>query len=231
MATTVDSQPSHVVQEFVQTLHDMLSAINEVFPECPKVALYVATFRGAVLNLPPAQEQAIQRWHKIMGPYYDAVERRDIDTILNSGIEVLDQLGLAEKWYDPDFDEDSKDALWEYLDELNSYAKLYCQLPNGIMRKIEDIAMKIASQTPEGQQPNVNVQQVAADVLMNLGENDLKDFTQSLPTLMSTMMSPENMNMMMQTMQQMSAAGANGQPNPLAGLSQLMQGQAQLPPQ
>ena len=49
--------------------------------------------------------------------------------IIVEGLEHLREMDLREKWEDPDFTEESRSHMWQYVVALKTYADLYAAVP------------------------------------------------------------------------------------------------------
>lgn len=181
---------SKTVQSFLERLEDMLDALHEVFPDCKKVEKVLTDFRTMIKPNPGMHTFAIQGWHAEVSPYYEPIRRRDIDTLLHAEISMFRKVDIAGKWQDAKFNDESRQILFEYLDDLNKHACLYCALPQNMMSKIEETAGNLISkfETGEMKPEDMNFQQISQSILGDMTEQDKQDFMQNMPQMQNTMM-------------------------------------------
>ena len=79
-----------------------------------------------------------------MKPYVqDCVQKND-NVLLRSKIPFLDEFDLKIKWTDPDFDKESKDVLWEYINNLNYLSIMYSESSPEHMQGLSAVASRLA---------------------------------------------------------------------------------------
>jgi hypothetical protein len=108
------------VEDFFQLMKTLLQAVKTVFPECEKTQAALAQLEFMESSqMTAAKEMLIRKYYDTIKPHIkDCVAKND-NVILRAEIEMLTTLGIREKWRDPDFDAESKDILWGYINSLN----------------------------------------------------------------------------------------------------------------
>lgn len=112
-------------QSFLDTLETLLLGLRSVFPECPHVKENLDDLQENIIPNSCGRHLVITKWHNDMKPYYGACERRNIEKILASDLDLVSELHMNEKWGDAGFSDESKEALWHFIDDLNKYARAY----------------------------------------------------------------------------------------------------------
>jgi hypothetical protein len=119
---------SDIVNQFFQMSKAFMMTFSQVFHDCDytqsalaKLQLIEATESHEL------KEQLINKWYEIMSPHVQGCIRKDEAIILHTDAvnSVLSDLNIRTKWRDPDFDTESKDVMWEYINNLNSLAVTY----------------------------------------------------------------------------------------------------------
>jgi hypothetical protein len=185
-------QPSvKFASAFILRLEELLSTLHETFPECPKVKSAHNDFHQMVKPVEPLHDHIVRKWHMDMHPHYETIRKRDIATLLEAKVSLLEKLDMKTKWQDPTFDNESREVLFVYLEQLNSYADIHCSVPGNMMSKIESTAMKVVSDLQNNSfDPNTfNVQQLTESLLSDMSEDELQQFAQGIPRLQSTFQS------------------------------------------
>lgn len=217
---------------FTDMLTQFLDATSEVWPEDTVIRDYKLKINLAVNQaISPslkkeAMEKLINKWHQYTKPYYQRCAQRDPTVFTETESEMIVAINLREKWLDPGIDEDTRDAIWEYVLEMNKYAQLYSglfsQIPSNTLGKIQSTAMGLAAKIEAGQMnlADLDLNKLGQDVVNDLDEGEIEQFTQNimrdpsvLQNLCSSMLSGTGMNM--QDVMQ-SAMGGNGGGTPQA---------------
>ena len=115
-------------EEFFQLTKTLITAVKNVFPECAKTqeALDQLTFIETS-NMGAAKDMLIRKWYETMKPYVEQCVQKNDNVLLRAEIDILDKLDIKPKWNDPDFDQESKDIMWEYINTLNYLSCLYSE--------------------------------------------------------------------------------------------------------
>lgn len=207
---------------FVQTVEDLLNGLHDTFPECDKVYQELLRFRSFVKNPDEKDEKdnvihkgqikqkgaemLIKDWHKDMQQHYESFTARDSHTILNSGIPMIQKLDIQQKWNDPTFEQSDREILFEYIDNLNNYAQLYCCFTPNMLNKMEMIANDLAGKVQRGETDfaQIDIFALGQQIVEGQSEDDLMHLLGNVGQLQKMMqstvskMSPEEMKMVHQ---------------------------------
>lgn len=176
---------------FIIRLEELLTVLREAFPECEKVTKAHTDFIDLVKKNQALHDFIVRKWHGDMEAYYDIIRDRQVDKLLEAKVPLLEKLDMATKWKDPTFDSESREVLFVYLEQLNSYANIHCSVPGNMMSKIESTAMKVVSdiQSNTFDPASFNVQEITKSLMENLSADDLNQFAEGIPRLQSTFQS------------------------------------------
>lgn len=220
-----------VLPAFVDTVEELLLALHATFPECDKVKKKLLKFRAFVKSAdevdaegrvvfkgqlkPDGAKMMIKDWHGQFGPFYEICRRRDIDTILSSGLPILKDLDIPAKWADPTFVAEDRECLFQYIDSLNMYAQMQF-IPTKMMSRIEQVAEKIATQMQSGNTSlsEIDIFDLGRQVVEGASEDDLMQFA-------------ENMGNIQEMMKMQAASLGQDAPPELANITQMMSGLTQ----
>ena len=139
------AQDANPIEDFFTLMKTLLSAIKNVFPECVKTeeALAQMEFIDAS-NMAPMKETMIRKYYaSIKDHIKDCVAKHD-SVILTADIETLNTIDIRTKWADPEFDAESKDVLWGYINSLNYLACLYVESTPEEVQGIAAAASRLA---------------------------------------------------------------------------------------
>ena len=133
------------LEDFFQLCKTLMTAIKTTFPECEKTQAALAQLEFIESSgLTPMKENLIRKWYDTMKPYVQECVAKNDNVLLRSKIKVLDEFDLKSKWTDPDFDQESKDVLWEYINNLNYLAIMYSESSPEQIQGLTAVASRLA---------------------------------------------------------------------------------------
>lgn len=210
------ASPDEAMRGFGTTLLELMTALTQVFPECIETKTMLIAVQN-VYDKSALLEPIIEQWHEDLSEFYVDCDQGNVDRILNSGLGIIEQLRIKEKWFDPEFGEVSQNHLLKYIKQLNSYALIYYnaeqqynvfqQLNNAVPPKIMQRLQSVASDIAEGRQNFTNPFSMAENLMEEFTDEDLQDFTQRIPEILQTVQGMQSLPYMSQ------AATANGLPD------------------
>lgn len=151
---TDPSSESHkqLLAEFVHTLHYLLKTLSEdVFPDSDGCAVVLAGFE-ATKDDAQLMEETMREWYAALRPHLRHIaQRNEAELVAALGdLVILRPLGVRELWRDPDFDQESREIVWEYIDKLTKLAAMACVVPHTVMARLQRITVALY---PEGDNP------------------------------------------------------------------------------
>jgi hypothetical protein len=176
-------------EQFADLQGQFLESLIEVFPECDALAQLRMQFNLASM-LASQKTERVEEWLQYMQPFFQACTQRQADVVMKNAnfppsVQAMDIEG---KWADPDIDEDTRQAVWAYLDELNRLAQMYSlykAVPGGMMTNITQIAESMAAQMANGG-GNLNFQQITEQVQQQIKPEDMDAFASGVDPSMFT---------------------------------------------
>jgi hypothetical protein len=176
-----------VLGEFIDLMAQFLTALKEVFPECPAIAS-IKTLFDFKMGQQPRQRRAaaaegIQDWFRHMSPWFEACRRFD-ERVFSADIPIMTQLKIQEK-LTPELHPETKEAVWEYVQKLNDLANMYQMydtVPTGMMGNIQAMASDIATKIQAGEMAfsDLNLMKLGEQVAARVDPSDLRAFTESV---------------------------------------------------
>jgi hypothetical protein len=208
-----------LIDSFMDTLYQLLEGLHDCFPECVMTAQIFANFKSVIMNDETLRRKTIESWHEALKEYYDAFDKHDLARLENSNIPLIGVLRVFDKFHDPDLGDENRQILWEYLEQLNGYAKLHNTVPPSIMSRIASATTAAATQSlasgGAGQALAMpNIQNLAMSVINETNEADMEQFAASMPQIIEQFGGVENILQMASAMQ--SQMGAMMSANPQA---------------
>ena len=190
--TTTPSPPftlDTISVNFLDMMGQFLTALKDVYPECPKLLVAASAFAAKTHNQPhdtmvQLGQKGMATYHAAMAPFYDRCATRD-ESIILEPIPFLDDLGLRDKWND-NMHANTKDTIWEYITHLNNFACLGKWTRDVIPRKLMNTISQSASQLAADLQENgkslsdVNIFQVSSNILASVDPQELQQLGASL---------------------------------------------------
>jgi len=200
--------PSEIITKFSSIHHQFVSTLSDVYPECEQTRK-AADAAKDMLDAPvEVQEAAMQAWNGDMKKtwdgmsYYQHVHGRNGAMFQRAeDLAFLGDLDFWTKWGDADLDDESRDSLWMYIDQLNKYARFFCMVPRNLLDKASAIFTKYVDVGADGQfqfAPNFNIMQVRDELINDIGgegaisQEELKNMVSLLKEMMGDMLGPNN---------------------------------------
>lgn len=169
---------------FCKQLHNLLTILQDVFPENEKLSSWVTMFEVMVLDKPDMEEWVVKKWHfdmthgkdgeRIVPDLYKLTRERRIDEVLSSDLWVFKEIEARDLYFHPDLDENDRESLCKHFDQINSYARIYAALPDGMREAIERVTAKIDP-----------TQEITHDTMTNLLQTILSGPDANMEQLMS----------------------------------------------
>ena len=133
------------LEDFFQLCKTLMSAVSTTFPECERTKTALSELEFIETSgMETMKETLIRTWYDTMKPHVQACVQKNDNVLLRANIKFLDELDLKTKWTDPDFDQESKDVLWEYINNLNYLACMYSESSPEHMEGLTSVASRLA---------------------------------------------------------------------------------------
>lgn len=188
--STGEDNITTVLISFTQLLEQFITQLAAVFPECDQIRSLKDAFTTNFSESKPSEERRevavnyITGWHEDFTNVYTLVASED-ERLFQGPVNVsfLETTGLPEKWT-ATLHIDTKSSIWEYLKNLCNFSNMYNiynQVPSNMMNTIQSKAMAIASTLENGGSlKNVNIQELAVDIMKTVDMNELQAFAHSI---------------------------------------------------
>ena len=195
--TTPNDLKSTTSDAFADLTGQFISALSEVFPECTGIREACLMYDLALKNTISQESRhaskikLIEGWHEEMSPYYERASQKD-PTLFDVEFPLFKDINLSEKWKDETVDNDTREAIWQYIHELNRLSQMHCglfdKIPGNTMARIQSTAMELAQKIEGGSMTmaDLNLAEIGQNVVEGLDENELNQFTQNILGEMST---------------------------------------------
>ncbi len=172
----------------------LLENFIEVFPECPLLKEMKTKFDDDVVSMEPLQDMFISKWHDTMGntsdgkTIYQQCAALNYISIFKAKIPFFEKIDLYGKWQDPEFDDDSREALFEHINGINAYIQIYFGVPDKVLSRIETTAYQLADQIQNGtlDMENFNLKEISQQVVSGMTQSEMKAVFKQVPTLLQS---------------------------------------------
>lgn len=185
-----ESEPGKLRACFVELLENLLGGVHEVFPECHETEDALRMFRLLVKGDAQREADVVKTCHAVFREHGDAIKARDPEALFRvaEDTDLLRGLRLREKWEDPEFEEASRENLWNYVTTLKSYAELHEAVPGKVLGKIERTAGELTEKLRRGELDlgTLDVAALGQAFSADFSEEELRQFESQLPQVLSS---------------------------------------------
>jgi len=183
-------QMETLLEDFVDLAGQFMSAIVEVFPECPYSRTALAVFKLKTVPGPNRDKEAvaaITQWHTEMEPYYVACQDSQ-DSVMDAPLDLFLKLKIKEKWSEG-LHPDTKAATFAYLTRMNDCAAKFASLnsitnvvPKNVLASVESVAANLIQQIESGEKGlgDINFQQITQDMMSAMDPASLEAYRNEL---------------------------------------------------
>jgi hypothetical protein len=200
--------PAEIIAKFTAIHARFVTTLSDVYPECEATRAAAEAARDMVDAPVDVQEAAMRAWNTDMkkvwdgASYYQHVHARNGAMFQRADdLAFLSTLDFWAKWCDADLDDESRDSLWIYLDQLNKYARFFCLVPRNLLDKASAIFTKYVDVTEDGTfafAPGFDIMRVRDELIADIGgegavsQDELKNMASLLKEMMGDMLGPNN---------------------------------------
>lgn len=137
---------SSTVQAFNTMMSNFLDELRETFPEDSKIAIVIEAFDDLVsINA----RKPMELFTAALAPYSELVMSKN-PALFEQPIELPGGLNMSTLWRKPDVGQETRDAIWQYLQMLFMLGTTVQNLPPPLLETIESVAMSCATQMQAG---------------------------------------------------------------------------------
>jgi hypothetical protein len=125
----------------------MLQGLAYIFPEKATLAGWLALYEATVPGNPETELRIMRKWHTAMTEFpdgglrpvslYVATQNRDIETLLSSGVWLLDEIDARSMYFDPSLTAEDREEIALHFDGVNNCAQLMHALPTDMLASVE----------------------------------------------------------------------------------------------
>lgn len=134
------------VQAFNTAMGNFLEQLSDLFPEETKIAIVRESF-SSLASINP--RKPMELFTAALAPFQNLVMAKDA-ALFDQPIELPGGLDMSALWVKEGVDQESRDAIWQYLQLLFMLGTTVQSLPPQLLETIENVAMSCASQFESG---------------------------------------------------------------------------------
>ena len=180
--------PNKLRDGFILLCENLLKAIGDVFPECDDTSYVLRIYETLVKGDAETEDKFIRKCQKVFKNHSSQMKARNPEAIfaLCESVEVIKRLDMRSKWEDPDFTPESKENLWAYLTNLQTYSDLYTCVPSSTMTKIEGLAASVGDRMrPDGNLDlsGLDLSTFGSEVLGSMTQEEVSQLEANLPDI------------------------------------------------
>lgn len=128
-------------QAFNSMMEEFLNELVQTFPEEKSLKIEVTKFQ----TLRKANSKKIvEGFMNAIGPYQNDIQNKNETLMTNNNIDFLKKINIK-KWWTKDLSDNTKDAIWSYLQTLVMLGTTITSIPADMLKTIESVAEQCAS--------------------------------------------------------------------------------------
>lgn len=130
------------IQAFNSMMTNFLEELHQTFPEEQKIAIVIESFNDLTsINV----RKPMELFTASLAPYSELVMAKNPD-LFKQPIELPGGLDMSLLWAKPDVSQETRDAIWQYVQMLFMLGTTVQNLPEPLLETIESVAMNCATQ-------------------------------------------------------------------------------------
>ena len=127
------------VQQFNDMMTQFLTELIASFPEERNLKKYKVSYD---LIKAASPRKGVDMYMGFAKSYHTQIMAKDEKFFLENDIDFLDSLNIK-KWWNDDLSENTKNAIWGYLQTLNILGTTIVSIPEDAMKTIESVARQV----------------------------------------------------------------------------------------
>ena len=136
------------VHQFNDMMSQFFDELVVTFPEEKQLKKYKVTYELIKKTNP---RKCVDMYMESAKKVHTQIMNKDDQFFLTGEVEFLDALNIK-KWWNDDLSENTKNAIWQYLQSLNVLGMTIVAIPDDAMKTIEQVAKQVEQnmQNPGG---------------------------------------------------------------------------------
>ena len=134
------------VQQFNDMMTQFFSELVATFPEEKQLKKYQMTYE---LLKKTNGRKCVDMYMESAKAFHTQIMSKDDSFFLTGEVEFLDAMNIK-KWWTADLSENTKGAIWQYLQSLNVLGMTIVAIPEDAMKTIEQVAKQVEQNMQSG---------------------------------------------------------------------------------
>lgn len=139
---------------FIAMMDQFLNEMIATFPNESKLRVYGNSFNMIKKTNP---RKILELFMESVGPFTQRIMAKDESVMLDSQIQLCEELNLPHIWTSPGITDTTKAAIWAHLNTLLMFGTTINNIPSGLMSGIEKLAADYASQMGDSPELDPNM--------------------------------------------------------------------------
>jgi len=128
-------------QAFNSMMEEFLNELVQTFPEEKALKIEVTKFQAL---RKANSKKVVEGFMHAIGPYQNDIQQKNDKLMTSNNIEFLKKINIK-RWWTKDLSENTKDAIWSYLQTLIMLGMTITSIPADMLKTIESVAEQCAS--------------------------------------------------------------------------------------
>jgi len=134
------------VTAFNDMMVQFLGELKDTFPEEKGIKKYAASFEIMRKSNP---RKCVEVYMAAIGPFSQRVTAKDETLLFEESLSFLNDMNIKKHWT-PELSNNTKDAIWQYLQTLYMLGTTITAFPAETLNMIESVANNMAQQISDG---------------------------------------------------------------------------------
>jgi len=151
------------VTAFNDMMGQFICELKDTFPEEKGIKKYAASFDIMRKSNP---RKCVEAYMNAIGPYSQRITAKDESIMDETSLTFLNDMNIKKHWT-PELSDNTKDAIWQYLQTLYMLGTTITAFPAETLNMIESVANNMAQQMSNGGDGSTGGGQIDEAALMN----------------------------------------------------------------
>lgn len=128
-------------QAFNSMMEEFINELITTFPEEKSLKIELTKFNAL---RKANSKKVVEGFMHAIGPHQNDIQQKNENIMTKNGIEFLNKINIK-KWWTKDLSNNTKEAIWSYLNTLIMLGTTITSIPPEMLKSIESVAEQCAS--------------------------------------------------------------------------------------